>query len=97
LFRINPWLIAVVTILIGGFLTFVVSRVIKAHRRQATTGREELTGKTATVKVALKPAGMVLFKGELWSAVSESGQVEPGEEVIINKVDGLRLYVTKKQ
>jgi membrane-bound serine protease (ClpP class) len=97
LFRINPWLIAVVTILIGGFLTFVVSRVIKAHRRQATTGREELTGKTATVKVALKPAGMVLFKGELWSAVSESGQVEPGEEVIINKVDGMRLYVTKKQ
>ncbi|MCJ7744507.1 MAG: nodulation protein NfeD [Dehalococcoidales bacterium] len=96
LFRINPWLIAVVTILIGGFLTFVVSRVIKAHRRQATTGREELTGKTATVKVALKPAGMVLFKGELWSAVSESGQVEPGEEVIISKVDGLRLYVTKK-
>jgi membrane-bound serine protease (ClpP class) len=97
LFRINPWLIAVVTILIGGFLTFVVSRVIKAHRRQATTGREELTGKTATVRVALKPEGMVLFKGELWSAVSESGQVEPGEEVIINKVDGMRLYVTKKQ
>jgi membrane-bound serine protease (ClpP class) len=94
---INPWLIAVVTILIGGFLTFVVSRVIKAHRRQATTGREELTGKTATVRVALKPEGMVLFKGELWSAVSESGQVEPGEEVIINKVDGMRLYVTKKQ
>jgi membrane-bound serine protease (ClpP class) len=96
LFRINPWLIAVVTILIGGFLTFVVSRVIKAHRRQATTGREELAGKMATVKVALKPEGMVLFKGELWSAISESGRVEPGEEVIITKVDGLKLHVTKK-
>jgi len=97
LFRVNPWLIAVFTILIGGFLTFVVTRVIKAHRRQATTGREELSGKTATVRVALKPEGMVLFKGELWSAVSESGQVEPGEEVIITKVVGMRLYVTKKQ
>jgi membrane-bound serine protease (ClpP class) len=97
LFRVNPWLIALVTILIGGFLAFVVTRVIKAHRRQAFTGREELAGKTATVKVALKPEGMVLFKGELWSAVSESGQVEPGEEVIINKVVAMKLYVTKKQ
>jgi membrane-bound serine protease (ClpP class) len=94
---VSPWLIAVVTILIGGFLAFAVNRVIIAHRRQAYTGREELAGKTATVKVALKPEGMVLFKGELWSAVSESGQVEPGEEVIINKVVGMRLYVTKKQ
>jgi len=97
LFRVNPWLIAFVTILIGGFLVFVVNRVIKAHRRQASTGREELVDKTAIVRVALKPEGMVLFKGELWSAISESGRVEPGEEVIINKIVGMRLYVTKKQ
>ena len=97
MFGVNPWLIAFVTILIGGFLVFVVNRVIKAHRRQASTGREELVDKTAIVRVALKPEGMVLFKGELWSAISESGRVEPGEEVIINKIVGMRLYVTKKQ
>ena len=54
-------------------------------------------GKTAVVKVALDPEGTVFFKGERWTAVSEKGQVEPGEEVIINRVDGLTLYVTKKQ
>ena len=40
--------------------------------------------------------GEVFFKGELWTAVAERGRVKPGEEVVINKVDGLTLYVTKK-
>ncbi|MBM2825807.1 MAG: hypothetical protein HW402_1471 [Dehalococcoidales bacterium] len=95
-FQVNPGLIATTTIIITAFFVFVVSRVIAAHRRQATTGKEELIGKTATVRVALNPEGMVLFKGELWTAVSETGPVEPGEEVTITRVDGLKLYVNKK-
>ncbi len=97
LFRIHPALIATITTLIVGFFAFAVPLIIRAHRRQASTGREELTGKKAIVKRALEPEGMVLFKGELWTAISESGRVEPGEEVIINKVDSLKLYVSKKQ
>ena len=96
MFQISPWLIATVSICIAALLAFVINRIIKAHRHQATTGREELVGKTAIVKVALEPEGTVLFKGERWTAVSEKGRVEPGEEVIITKVDGLKLYVTKK-
>jgi len=96
LFSIDPWLIAVVVILVAGFFAFVIQRVVRIHRRQAATGREELIGKTAVVKVALAPEGEVMFKGELWTAISEKGRVKPGEEVIINKVDGLTLYVTKK-
>jgi len=97
LFQVNPWLIATVSICIASLFAFVVSRVIRAHRSQATTGREELVGKTAVVKVALEPEGTVFFKGERWTAVSETGRVEPGEAVIITKVDGLKLYVTKKE
>ncbi|MBA7501403.1 hypothetical protein ES704_04168 [subsurface metagenome] len=96
LFQINPWLIAIVSISIAALFAFIINRVIKAHRHQATTGREELVGKSAIVKVALEPEGTVFFKGERWTAVSEKGRVEPGEEVIITKVDGLKLYVTKK-
>ncbi|MFC2044220.1 nodulation protein NfeD [Chloroflexota bacterium] len=96
LFQISPWLIAIVTITLAGFFTFIITRVIWAHRRQAYTGREELIGKTALVKVALEPQGMILFKGERWAAVSESGRVEAGETVVITKVNGLQLYVTKK-
>ncbi len=97
LFQVNPWLIATVTITIAALLAFVINRIIRVHRRQAATGREELIGKTAVVKAALEPEGMVLFKGERWTAISESGPVELGETVIINRVDSLKLYVTKKQ
>ena len=96
LFQVNPWLIATVTIFIGGFFAFIVNRVIHAHRHQATTGWEELIGKKAVVKVALEPEGTVLLRGERWTAISESGPVKPGEEVIITEVDGLTLKVTKE-
>jgi membrane-bound serine protease (ClpP class) len=97
LFRVSPWLIAIVVILVGGFILFAVQKVVQAHRHRATTGREELKGKAALVKRALKPEGFVLFKGELWAAVSESGPVEAGEEVVISRVEGLKLYVAKNK
>jgi len=96
-FQIDPWLIAGVCIVITAFMVFIIQRAIVAHRKQAYTGREELVGKTATVKAPLNPEGMVLFKGERWTAVSESGEIKNGEEVVIKKVDGLLLYVVKKQ
>lgn len=95
-FHINPWLIAIVTIVIAGAFFFIIQRAISAHRKQAKTGREELIGKTATVRVALNPEGTVFLKGERWSAISEEGQIKPGEEVVIKSVDGLTLYVSKK-
>ncbi|MFC2056135.1 nodulation protein NfeD [Chloroflexota bacterium] len=97
LFQINPWLIATVVIIVVAVFTFVINRVIRAHHRQASTGWEELIGKPAVVQITLAPEGMVLFRGERWTAVSEEEQVQRGEEVIINRVDNLKLYVTKKQ
>ena len=97
LFKVSPWLIAVVAILVAAVFAFVITRIVRAHRRQAYTGWEELVGKTALVKAALEPEGMVLIKGERWTAISEKGKVKPGEEVIITRVDGLKLYVTKKR
>ncbi len=96
LFQVDPWLIGTITVIIASFFIFLVSRVIKAHRLQATTGWEELIGKRALVKVALNPEGMVLFRGERWKAVSEEGKVAPGEEVTINRVDNLTLHVTRQ-
>jgi len=96
LFQVNPWLIGSMAVIITGIVTFVLTRIIRAHRTQATTGWEELVGKPATVKVALEPEGIVLFRGENWKAVSEAGKMAPGEEIIINRVSNLKLYVTKK-
>ncbi len=94
-FRIEPGLIAAVTIVIAGTLAFMVQRTVKAHRRQAHTGREELIGKTAIARTPLKPEGTVFYKGERWNAVSESGDIKAGEEVVIDRIDGLLLHVRK--
>ena len=96
-FTIDPWLLAIIIIFIIAFLAVTIIWGIRAHRFQIGAGREELIGKTAEVKEALEPRGVVFVEGERWSAISEIGRVEPGEEVIITKVDGLKLYVTRKQ
>ena len=93
----DPWLIAIVTIGTVAFLASTIIWGIRAHRQQVLAGREELVGKTAEVRIALDPKGTVFIDGEQWTAVSEESRVEPGEEVLITRVDGLTLYVTKKQ
>ena len=97
LFHVNPWLIAIVVILLASGMGFVAYRAVKIHQKQATTGREELIGKTAIVREALAPQGTIFFKGELWTAVSEEGEIKVGEEVFIKRLDGLTLYVTRKK
>ncbi len=93
----QPWLLAILIIILVVFLYFVVLWVVRAHQKKVAAGREELVGKTAVGVVALNPKGVVLVEGERWTAVVDKGQVEPEEEVVITKVDGLKLIVTKKE
>jgi len=96
-FQIDPWMIVLVVVVMAAFLAIAVIWGIRAHHHQVLAGREELVGKTAEVKIALEPKGVVFIQGERWTAISEKGRVEPGEEVIITKVDGLKVWVTKKE
>ena len=93
----NSVYIAIIAVFIAAFIAVAVIFGIRAHRRQASAGKEDLVGKTAEVEITLEPKGVVLVEGERWTAISEKGRVDPGEEVTITKVDGLRLYVTKKE
>ena len=95
--ELYPWLITIVIVVFVIFLAITIIWGIRAHRHQVSAGREELIGRTAEVKIALEPKGTVFVEGEQWTAVSEEGRVEPGEEVIISRVDNLKLYVTKKE
>jgi membrane protein implicated in regulation of membrane protease activity len=40
---------------------------------------------------------MVMVEGELWTAELDEGTAQPGESVIITKVNNLKLYVTRKK
>jgi len=97
LFEVNPWVIIIVALLIGGLFALIITRVIKAQRLRAATGLEELQDAAATVRQPLNPEGTVFYRGELWSAVSESGAIAAGETVQVVKIEGLKLIVTQKK
>ena len=90
------WIIVLAVIIII-FTIFVVNRAIRAHQLQVSVGKEDLIGRTATVDTALAPKGVVFIEGERWTATSDKGTVNSGEEVVVTKVDGLKLRVTKKE
>jgi len=87
----------IVLIVLGvAFVIFVIFAIIEGQGRKLTAGVEEMVGKTAVAQTALNPKGTVLAEGEIWAAIAEEGEIEPGEEVIITKVEGLKLRVVRK-
>ena len=87
----------IVAIVFGvAFGIFVIFAIIEGQRRKLTAGVEEMVGKTAVAQTSLNPKGTVRAEGEIWAAIAEEERIEPGEEVIITKVEGLKLWVTRK-
>jgi membrane-bound ClpP family serine protease len=78
------------------FVAFVVYAIVKGQKRRLSAGIEEMVGKEAVVRMSLDPKGTVLAEGEIWTAVAEGSTIESGEEVIITRVEGLKLWVTRK-
>lgn len=95
--QIDLWLIILVIVVAVAFVILVIIYGIRAHRQQVSAGREELIGRVAEVTTAMEPRGTVRIEGEQWTAILEKGTAEPGEEVIVTKVEGLKLRVTKKE
>ena len=83
-------------VLVVAFIVIAVYAIIKGQRRKISAGVEEMIGKEGVVRAALNPKGTVLAEGELWTAIAEDSTIEVGEEVLIKKVEGLKLRVTRK-
>ncbi len=94
--HVDSWVVVVISVIIAIILVFVVIWSVRAHQKRIAAGKEDLVGKTAVVEIALEPKGVVLVEGERWTAITDKGRFEPEEEVIITKVEGLKLRVTKK-
>jgi membrane-bound serine protease (ClpP class) len=95
-FEVNPWVMGMVIGTIAVVFVLVVTVIIRSQRMPVNTGREGLMGQTAVVRAALDPRGTVFVEGEIWNAWMEGGRADPGEEVTVTGVDGLRLRVVKK-
>ncbi len=90
----GPIIVAIVFAV--AFIVFVIYAIVKGQKRKVSVGVEDMIGKEAVVQTELDPKGTVLAEGELWTAIAEDSTIEPGEEVIITKVEGLKLRVTRK-
>ncbi len=96
-FYVSPWTIIIAALVIVAFVAIAILYGIRAHRQQVAAGKEELIGKTAETVTVMDPKGTILIQGERWVAISDKSRIEPGEEVIITKVEGLKLRVIKKE
>jgi membrane protein implicated in regulation of membrane protease activity len=94
---ISGWLLALIIIVVVAFIVLVVFLSLRTYRQKVAAGREDLVGRTAVVEVPLAPTGVVLVEGERWTATLDEGRAGPEEEVIITKVTGLKLSVSRKK
>jgi membrane-bound serine protease (ClpP class) len=93
--QVSLKLIIPVALALGLISTFLVTLTVKAHRRKTSIGAEGLIGQTAIARTAISPNGKVFIHGEIWNAQS-SDKIHKDEEVIIEKIEGLKLTVRKK-
>ncbi|MBU4140899.1 MAG: nodulation protein NfeD [Candidatus Omnitrophica bacterium] len=92
--KVSLKIIIPVAVSLGLISTFLLTRIIKAHRRKAISGGEGLIGQTALARTDISPEGKVFIHGEIWDA--QSGEkIRKGEKVVVEKVEGLKLTVKK--
>jgi membrane-bound serine protease (ClpP class) len=75
------------------FFLFVIGMGLKAQRRKPVMGIESMLGETAETIGSLNPAGKVRMQGEIWNAISISGNINMGEKVRVKEIKNLTLYV----
>jgi membrane-bound serine protease (ClpP class) len=88
------WEVIVAAVLVSVFFfLFVIGMGLKAQRRKPTTGSQGLRGEEGVAISDLNPEGQVRVHGEIWAAVSSSGEIRRGEAIVVEKSENLRLVV----
>lgn len=90
--RIHLTTALAVTVPFALITLFLLSLAVKARRNKAVMSDGGLLDQLGQARTALSPGGTVFVRGEYWDAVS-SAPVEPGAEVRVVSVDGLKLRV----
>jgi membrane-bound serine protease (ClpP class) len=91
--RVSLGVVLPTAIVIAGVTAFLLSRVVRAHRRQVMTGEEGLVGEVGKALSALAPDGKVLVHGEYWDARAAGTAIEEGAQVRVLAVGHRRIEV----
>ncbi|MFB3920009.1 MAG: nodulation protein NfeD [Candidatus Velamenicoccus archaeovorus] len=90
---ILPLVLAVAAIAI-----FLVTNVVRAHRRKIMTGAESLPGTEGKAGTDMAPdaEGQVFVNGEIWSAINKGPlPIAKDEKIKVIGIDKVKLLVTK--
>ncbi len=80
----------------GGFLAFVVTKLIPLRKVPAAQSQQGLMGYSGIAMEDLSPQGAVRIRGEIWRARTASGEtILQGTRVRVLEVDGMVLVVTE--
>jgi membrane-bound serine protease (ClpP class) len=93
-YQVSIWVALAIAGTFALLMAFAVTKVLQARRRRPVTGQEELVGQIGVVRKALRPAGLVFVRGELWQAEAVGDPIAAGRSVIVEGIDdGLVLRV----
>ena len=77
------------------FFIFAAGSGIRVQFKKVTTGTEGMIGLEGASRGVLDPEGEVFVRGEIWSAVSESGRISEGEKIRVTGISGNSLNVRR--
>jgi membrane-bound serine protease (ClpP class) len=86
--HVSTPLVVTVTVAIGAFWAFAISKAVRARHLPVTVGPQEIVGMHGVVR----EGGLVFVRGELWRARSIE-PLQPGQRVEIDALEGLTLQV----
>ncbi|MDE6284426.1 MAG: NfeD family protein [Bacilli bacterium] len=99
LFTENIVVSSTVFVMLGVFLLFTTRSIFKRYLspKDEKTNLDRIIGMTGIVTEEIKRnhIGEVRVDGKRWSAISTK-TIKPGEEVIIEKIEGVKLVVRKE-
>jgi len=95
-FGVDIWVFGLVIVILA-FLIIFIAYIFLPQIKQPVTGAEGMVGMTGTVIETLNPNGKVRIRGELWSAESTDNDIDKGEKIVVQKVNGLNLLVKKQK
>ncbi|MEP7356256.1 MAG: nodulation protein NfeD [Anaerolineales bacterium] len=92
-FRVSVPLVVGTAIVVAAGFVVLVTFALRAQRRPLLVGVESLVGREGL----MRQPGQVQVAGELWSAEAAGDPLRPGERVVVEGVDGLKLRVRAKK
>lgn len=88
------WSVIIFAVVLTGLFFFVVIGIgLRAQSLKPVTGVQGMIGERGRALTPLQPEGEVMLHGERWQAVAIGNPIAAGEEIIVLRVENLKLYV----